>query len=131
MLDRLPVEVVRMIESYIPNVHNGISLRTSFSDFRHRLVVRVDLQDKVRGKILMTFLRAAISTTPDTVVDTMVTYYSETEFDMIHILLNTRLPPRTHVCNWCYSDDMVSFGIAQTNTSFRLACSHTAQALTK
>lgn len=121
-----------MIASYIPNVYNGVSVRTAFSDGRHELIVMVGIEDEVVRKVIMQVMRSAVG-----VHDGFHSEYrirsSMTlgEFDVMRILLRVRLPPRTHACNWCFGKGLVSFGIAQTNTSLRLVCSNTAVALVK
>ena len=134
MLDRLPEELLRLVASYAPVVHNGVSLRTAVSDRdgRHRLVVRVEMEDAAMRRVMTASVRSAVMGIPVTdEASSVLAYESVDEFDVTGILLRMRLPPQTHTCNWCFGTKLISFGIAQTNTPLRLVCSHLAVALVK
>lgn len=136
MLDRLPEELLRLVASYTPVVHNGVSLRTAVSDRdgRHRLVVRVEMEDAAMRRVMTASVRSAVTGVPATdEASSVLAYESVDEFDVTGILLRMRLPPQTHTCNWCFNshNKLISFGIAQTNAPLRLVCSHMAVALVK
>lgn len=132
MLDRLPEELLRLVASYAPVVHNGVSLRTCVSERGHRLVVRVEMEDAAMRRALTAAVRSAVTgSIPADEATSVLAYESAHEFDVTGILLRMRLPPQTHTCNWCFGTKLISFGVVQTNAPLRLVCSHMAAALVK